>query len=526
MPRRRGALLAWGSVLALALVLGACKGGKDDAGPPQPGGTLKVSVRDLGSLDPAATTGRGGLLAIAQLFDSLTAIDEKSGKAMPAAAESWNVSADGLNWTFNLVAQTFHDGTEVTASDFKSAFDRIARKSTNSDVAFQLESVRGFQAAKIAGTASGLEGVKPSGPRTLRIVLERPFAELPVFLAHPALAPLPKAMVAKPALLQQQPVGNGPFKMAAPRTAERVLLDRYEGHAGKTAYLEHVQIDLGSDPNQTWRDFLSKRTDIAEVPTDALSGSGSRRGEGGFTPFWAALYYGPNLRSPKYAKPEVRRAISLAINRRHVADVVYGGTKESATGIIPRGVGGYEPQSCADCARDEERARTLINAAFGGKPPEMIIDHLDASPSREVATAIANDLKAVGLKVALRAHNSTDYLKLLEAGKHEIAELGWLSEVPSPDGFLAQQLRTGSPNNHTGFADRTFDTLIDQARATKDDSARLEAYRKAEARAFEIMPLIPIVFFRNHVAVAERVQDLLIDGAGLFDASRVWIAKA
>jgi ABC-type oligopeptide transport system substrate-binding subunit len=333
-------------------------------------------------------------------------------------------------------------------------------------------------------------------------------------------------MIAKPALLQQQPVGNGPFKMTAPRTTERVSLDRYEGHEGGTAYLEHLQIDLVGDPNQAWRDFLRNRTDVAEVPVDALSSAGARRGDGGFTPFWAALYYGPNLRSPKYAKPEVRRAISLAINRRHVAEVVYGGTKEAATGLIPRGVGGYEPQSCAACVRDEERARTLISAAFGGKPPEMIIDHLDASPSREVATAIANDLKTVGLKVALRAHNSTNYLKLLEAGQHEIAELGWLSEVPSPDGFLSQQMRTGSPNNHTGFADRTFDTLIDQARATRDDAARLVAYRKAEARAFDIMPLIPIVFFRNHVGVAERVHDLQIDGAGLFDAARAWVSKA
>jgi ABC-type oligopeptide transport system substrate-binding subunit len=70
-----------------------------------------------------------------------------------------------------------------------------------------------------------------------------------------------------------------------------------------------------------------------------------------------------------------------------------------------------------------------------------------------------------------------------------------------------------------------FDTLIDQARAARDDAARLVAYRKAEARAFDIMPLIPIVFFRNHVGVAERVHDLQIDGAGLFDAASAWVSK-
>ncbi len=523
MLRRRGALPAWG--LALALVLGACHS-KGPSGPPVPGGTLRVAVRDLGSLDPASTTGRGGLLAIAQLFDSLTAIDLRTGKVVPAAASSWTSSRDGLTWTFSLTNATFHDGTPVTAVDFKAAFDRIARKSTKSDVAFQLESIRGFQAAKIAGTAIGLEGVQPVSLRVLRIILDRPFAELPFFLAHPALAPLPKSMIRNPSLLQRQPIGNGPFKMAGPRTADRVTLARFDGHAGGTAYLDRLRIDLVNNPNEAWRGFLRKRTDVAEVPADALSSSAANRGNGGFTPFWAGLYYGPNLRSPKYAKTEVRRAISLAIDRRRIANEVYGGTKERGTGIIPRGVRGFQPAACADCVQDTERARQLIQAAFAGKPPEMIIDHLDASPSREVAAAIAADLRNVGLAVALRAHNSTDYLKLLEAGGHEIAELGWLAEVPSPDGFLAQQLRTGSPNNHTGFADRSFDSLIDQARATMDESARLTAYGKAEARAFEVMPLIPIVFFRNHVGVAERVHGMRVDGAGLFDAASVWVDKA
>ena len=522
MLRRRGARPAWGTALALALVLAACDGG-GGSDTPVPGGRLRVSVRDLGSLDPAATTGRGGMLAVAQLFDALTGIDPQSGRAVPAAATEWKSTADALTWTFTLGDSTFHDGTKVTAGDFKAAFDRLARKATGSDVAFQLEAVKGFQAAKIAGTAPSLEGVKAPTAASLVIVLERPFAELPVFLAHPALAPLPKSMIANPTLLQQQPIGNGPFKMAGPRTTDRVVLDRYDAHARGTAYLDRLDIRLVGDADQSWRDFQRKRTDVAEVPSEALSGARGRAGAGGFTPFWAGLYYGPNLRSPKYAKPEVRKALSLAINRAAIADNVYGGTKESATGIIPEGVRGHKPNACADCVRDTERARTVLQAAFGGKPPEMIIDHLDASPSREVAQAVATQLKEVGLNVALRAHNSTAYLKLLEAGTHEIAELGWLAEVPSADGFLAQQLRTGSPNNHTGFRERVFDTLIDTARAAADEAARLDAYRKAEARAFEYMPIIPIVFFRNHIGVAEHVHGLRVDGAGLFDAARVWV---
>lgn len=522
MRRRRGALPAWG--ISLALLLSACSGGGESA-KPVPGGTLRVNVRDLGSLDPASTTGRGGLLAIGQLFDSLTAIDPKTGEAVPAAAASWTTAANGLEWDFTLADATFHDGTPVTATDFKAAFDRIARKATGSDVAFQLEAVQGFNAAKIQGSAQGLAGVRPASPKLLRILLDRPFADLGEFLAHPALAPLPASMLKNPQALQNQPVGNGAFKMAGPREAGKVVLERNDAHTGGTPYLDRLELRLVGDPDQSWRDFLANRADVSEVPTTALSNR-SRAGKGGFTPFWAALYYGPNLKNPKFQKPEVREAISLAINRRQIADTVYGGTKEPATGLIPRGVSGYTRDACANCVRDVERARALIQAAFGGKPPEMIIDHLNASPPREVAQAIAGDLEEIGLRVALREHSSADYLNVLERGQHEIAEYGWLSEVPSPDGFLAQQLRSGSANNHTGFADRTFDSLIDQARAAKTQEAALDGYRKAEQRALEVLPLIPIVFYRNHIGVAERVHGLQVDGAGLFDAASVWIERA
>lgn len=521
MHRRRGALLAWG--LSVALAFAACDGAPEPPPDPVAGGELRVAVRDLGSLDPAVAAGRGALLVVSQLFDPLTRIDPGTGEAKPLAATTWSTSPNGLSWTFGIAPAKFHDGTPVTPNDFKAAFDRITRKATNSDVAFQFEAVKGFHAVKIAGTVPTLAGIVP-GPTSLTFQLDRPFAELPQFLAHPALGPLPKSMIAAPAKLQSAPVGNGPFRMASARTGDSVTLTRYEEHAGGTAYLDGISIRLVSDGDQGWRDFLAGRNDVAEVPADAIAGSRARAGNSGFGPFWAALYYGLNLRNPAFAKPEVRKALSLAIDRKNIADVVYGGTKEEATGIIPRGVRGFRSDACADCERDLNRARSLITAAFGGRPPPLTIDHLNASPSAEVARAIAGDLQEIGLAVSLRAHNSTDYLRVLQAGQHQLAELGWLAEVPTPDGFLAQQLRTGSPNNHTGFADAQFDTFIDQARAEKDDSKRLEAYRSAEKRAFDLMPLIPIVFFRNHVGVASNVRGLRIDGAGLFDAARVWLA--
>jgi ABC-type transport system substrate-binding protein len=162
---------------------------------------------------------------------------------------------------------------------------------------------------------------------------------------------------------------------------------------------------------------------------------------------------------------------------------------------------------------------------FHGKAPAIRIDHLDATPSLDLAQAVGEQLRTAGFAVSLQAYSSDDYKKLLAAGKEDFAELGWFSNVPSPDPFLAQQLRTGSANNPLAFTDKTFDGDIDRARATQDETARVAAYAAAQDRALALMPLVPLVFFRNRIAVSPAVHGFRLDGAGIFDASAVWLSR-
>lgn len=513
--------------MGLALVASGCPSSpKGDPERPLPGGELRVAVRDLSSLDPAKATGRGALLAVSQIFDSLTAVDPKTNKVVPAVAKSWSVGKDGKTWTFRLGGSRFHDRRRVTAADFKFAFDRIARRKTASDYAFQLEQVRGFRDAKIAGKAKGLSGVVAVGKTKLIVKLDRPYAELPVSLAHPALAPLEVRRYGKrPKGLAKAPIGNGPFKVARASPGGQATLARFESYPGSAAFLDRLKIQVVPTQQDGWRRFLDDLVHVAEVPSAAIEAERGRFARTGFTPFWAAVYYGFNLRLDKYAKPEVRRAISLAIDRQAIARTVYGGTKDPATGIIPRGVRGYSPDSCGACSLERGRAKRILKAAFGKKGLSLTIDHLKAQPNRRVARAIAADLKSVGVTVTLRQHTPRKYLRLLKDKKQDFSELGWFADVPTPDPFLAQQLRTESPNNPMRFTDKTFDRALDKARAAKTERRRLAHYRAAESRALSLMPIVPIVFFRNHLAVGDLVRGVVVDGAGLFDAATVWLAR-
>ena len=509
--------------LVLALIATACDPSLPTDTDPQPraGGELVVAVRDLGSLDPAKASGRGALLALAQVFDPLTAIDPSTNEVVPAAATAWSVSDDKLRWTFT-VSGTYHNGAPVRARDFKFAFDRLTRKANESEAAFQLEQVKGFREAHTLGTTTSLSGVRATGAQTLVITLERSFAELPQALAHPALGPISmNEYGGGTGGLAAMPLGNGPFKVESAALREEAVLARNEAYT-PTPFLDRIRLVVATGTDEGWRLFNDEEVDVADVPTSSITTARGRFGDEGFTPQWSTLSFGPNLKLSKYAKPEVRRAMSLLIDRDAIASAIYGGTKDPATGILPRGIRGYVPDACSACARDVERARQIVDAAFRVKP-KIVIDHLDDDASRRVSRSIGASLEEVGFQATLRAHSPDAYLKLLKSGGHDFAQLGWIADVPSPDGFLAQQLRTGSPNNQTGFADATFDRLIDRARATLDEDQRLGVYRAAEDRALELMPLIPVVFFRNRAAIADRVHGLVLDGAGLFDGSVVWV---
>jgi len=275
--------------------------------------------------------------------------------------------------------------------------------------------------------------------------------------------------------------------------------------------------------DDAWRAFQGHRTDITDVPVSQVAG-GKGFDQRGFTPVWATLSFGPNLKLAKYQDPNVRIAMSLAIDRSAITSQVFGSTKDAATGLLPRGVRGYVPDVCTTCSFDQGRARTLLEGKFKGKMPSITVDHLGDQASRLVAQAIANDLNAVGLHASLRAHSSAEYLKLLQKGGQDFAELGWVQNVPSPDGFLAQQLLSGSINNQTGFHNGRYDLNIAKARGEKDEATRLADYAGAENRALGSMPLIPIVFYRNREAVASNVRGFTLDGAGIFDASTIWLA--
>jgi peptide/nickel transport system substrate-binding protein/oligopeptide transport system substrate-binding protein len=517
--------------IILALALAGCprhapKPRPSGSGNPSavPGGTLRVAVRALETLDPARAVTPGSLKAIAQIFAPLTRIDPASGEVVPGVAR-WETK-DLKKWTFRLTRSVYSDGKVVTADDYKFAFDRIARRDVASDLAFQLDQVAGFADERLLGKANALSGVVALRANVLVFNLVRPFAEFPYKLAHPALAPLQRAKYARSAAgLSSAPIGNGPFRVQQGPPSGTVVLARNDGYAGPSPYLDAIEFKVVPDLADAASAYRDGNIDVTDVPSTFIDSAGNRSSEGE-SPLWATLSFGPNLKDAKYANVNVRRALSLAVDRESIARTVYGGTKDPATGIVPKGVRGYVANACAMCVHDIARARSFLQRARLPRQLALTIDHLPDRSSRAVAAAVKANLESIGVRVTLRAHDKDAYFALLKSGRnYDFAQLGWLADVPTPDGFLAGQLRSHSLDNQTNFTDHDFDHLVDAARAQPDEAKRLGLYRRAEQRALTLMPLVPIVFFRNHTAIAARVHDLHLDGAGVFDGARVWVTS-
>lgn len=507
-------------LLAVALVSSACPKSapieKDER--PVPGGTLRVPVRDLQSLDPARAVGRGSLTAISAIYEPLVRYDATTGTLVPGAASRWTVTPDGKTWRFILVGR-FSDSKEILAADVKFAFDRLARRDVRADSAFLLERVVGFRATRATGTAKGLSGITVISPKVVQFQLDRPFFEFPYLLTHPSLVPLSATRYAKVKQLPSAPIGNGPFKIASFEAGVEARLLRNERYSGSSPYLDEMLLQVARTVDDGWRSFTTGEADVADLPDGVLDPNPAQIG--GTGPLWATLYLGPNLALRKHQDPVVRRALSQAVDRAAIVAGVYDGSQVAADAIVPPGVRGAAPDKCPACAHDLAAARAVLK----GKKLTVRVDHLDDARSRRLGQLVVAQLKAAGVRATARAYQRAAYEDLLRRGQHDLAQLGFPSDVSSPDGALAQQLLSGSVSNQVGYKDKEFDRLIGRARETQKEQTRLAFYRRAEVRALDAMALIPIVSFKNRAAVATRVRGLSIDGIGVFDARTVWLAS-
>jgi oligopeptide transport system substrate-binding protein len=548
VQRRRGSV--WTAGLAVLVSLTACTGGENVPGAratatartgstevadETPGGetptpgvfetdskVLDVAISEPATLDPMRIRDPGSVLVARQLYEGLTEWDPVQEEVLPAAAESWMVSAGGRTFTFKLRrGMSFHDGSPVTAEDFVFAFDRIARRGNASEIAYTLERIRGFTAVNQQGSAKHLAGLSAPNERTLVIELTEPLRDFPAVLTHPSLVPIPKTAVDDIDEFLSQPVGNGPFQIARPWSpGTAVILESFPGFI-ETPELDGIRFIPYPDAAASWLQFLDGDLDVAEVPAGQVQEAEQQFGTEGFMPLLAGYYYGINLNAGALDDIRLRKAINRAIDREAIASTIYKGTMTPPRGIVPEGMPGFEENICSGLCNYSKRAASNLVERLKPQQRRLTIEYTKGEPHRQVASFVKQSLQDVGLDVKVRGFPFPDFLKHLERGSEGAYRLGWIAEFPLPDVFLSTLFSSVSPENHSGFRSRKADRVLERAHAERNVNARTRLYRRAERMILEQLPLIPIGSFVTRWAAQPIVQGIAFDVMGGFDAAGV-----
>ncbi len=519
------ALLGLGALVAFMLAMGSSDDSKGQAAS-VPGGTLRVGVVGLASLDPADARDPAAVMVADQLFDTLVGYDSESLELRPALARGWDVNADQTVFTFHLVPEgRFHDGSPVTAGDVKFSVERIARKGFDSPLAAHLEDISGYGPYHVDGSAAGLAGVETPDPGTVVVRLDRPFSGFPAVLGHPGFGVVPKAAVERLGDgFDQAPVGSGPFAVGGVGDGSLRLV-RAEGHRS-AAKLERIDLVRFPDVGAAYRAFQDGDLEVAPVPPGRADEAAERFGTEGMKPFLGVVFYAMNLKAPDLGDVRLREAVTVAIDRERIVRDVYHDTVKPASGLVSDGVPGKERDACGDrCRHDPERARALVAEAFpGGGVPEVAIGHYDDAVQAAVASSIKTDLEAAGIPAVLRPHPFTDYKQFIVSGEQELFGLGWIADYPSPDTFLFPLFSSKSPDNLTGLASAEVDGLLQAARKEADPAARETLYQQVEEKVLSQFVVVPVAQLQSRMVVADRVQGFTLNPLGTFDGAAVTLA--
>lgn len=502
---------------------GAGRGGPPDSQAGDAGAVLRVGVTSLGTLDPAQARTIDQQLVADQLFDSLTGLDARTKSVVPSLAARWEASADQRQWDFFLrPGAAFSNGRAITSVDVKYSLERVARPGSGSPASDLLQSVSGYVALRQGGPE--LTGVTAPAPDVVHISLDEPWSVLPSVLASPVFGVVPREVVeaAPPAPpFAERPVGSGPFQLRD-RSGSVLMLVPSPGSAARVAGIQVEQFDTVAS---SYAAFTAGRLDWSQVPPADTDAAAKAYGRRAFSPYLAKLFYGFNLKNPKFADPRFREALIRGIDRRAIVAAVYQDTVRPIDGIVIEGVEEFQVAACGRCGYDPARARTLLAEAFpGAAPPEIGLDY-DADPSQEaVARAIQAGWRSVGVTATIRPRPADGYDEFVVSGQQEVFRLGWIAAYASADAFLTPLFSSVSPNNLTQFASPAVDEQLRRARAEPDVGRRTELYREVERAILDEVPVIPIAQFQLHAVASKRVQGLRANALGSFDASKVTLA--
>ncbi|MGI6492152.1 MAG: peptide ABC transporter substrate-binding protein [Pelotomaculum sp.] len=487
--------------------------------------TIKYNIgAEPATLDPALAEGANEMTIENALLEGLVRMDP-NGNVSPGMAISWEISDDGLTYTFNLREAHWSNGDPVTAGDFVYAWRRALAPETASPYAYQLYYLVNGKAYNSGELDNPAEvGVRAEGKDKLIVTLEHPVPYFLSLTAIPIMFPVhQKAVEQDSAGWAQNPASyicNGPFKLAAWERNQQLTLVKNENYWDRdNVKLEELVITLVADSNTELAMFESGQIDIAETPPYREMERLARGNSLELSPELSNEFYMFNTNNTPFNDLRVRRALSLAIDREALVSKVTMGGEKAAYGFVPYGVAGASAGSdfrsmeekLIEGYNPEKASKLLAEAGFpaGQGFPKIELLLTNNKNHLAVAEAITGMWREkLGIETNINVQEYKAYFATLDARDFDIARVGWNADYNDPMTFLDLFL-TDSPNNQAGWSNEAYDGLLQEANANADNNARMQSMLQAERILMNELPVVPIYYYTNPYLEKGNIHNVL-----------------
>jgi oligopeptide transport system substrate-binding protein len=472
------------------------------------------------SLDPHLTTGLTELYVMLAFLEGLTTVDPETGNIQPGVAQSWEVSDDGLTYTFHFDPEArWSNGDPVTANDFLFSFERILTPELGAPYAYMLYPMRGAEAFNKAKTDDfSTVGASAPDEATLIIELESPTPYFLSLLTHNTWWPVHPPTILKYGSMTDRIskwtrpghfVGNGPFTLKNWRLNNAIVAEKnplYRDAANVTLNGIHfLPIEIDGEE----RAFRADQLHITStVPIHRLDWYRKHHPNNiRFDTSLGVYYYILNTAHPPLDDPRVRKALAYSINRDELTEHVLQAGQQPAYHFTPPNSGGYNAR--ARLPYDPELARQLLAEAGypGGKgfPTFELLFNTSEAHHTIAVTIQQMWKKELGIDVELYNQEWKVYLSTRESGDFDILRASWFGDYDDAYTFLSLG-ETENGNNHSRWSNAKYDALLKEAAVTSDSEARKELFQQAETILIDEMPVIPLYFYVTTTLIDESVH--------------------
>ncbi|RPF36009.1 ABC transporter substrate-binding protein [Streptomyces sp. TLI_185] len=528
----RGAKSAKWVAIAAVVALGAtaCGGGGDDtsSGKGKGNGVVSVEIGEpQNGLVPTNTYETEGGQVINALFTGLTKLDADN-KVVNAMAQSIESKGNKV-WTIKLKSgYTFHNGEKVTAQSFVDAWNYGANQTNAQQTNPLFSHIQGYSDLNPGEgkkpKTDKMSGLKAVDDSTLEITLNGAFSAFPAQLSYLAFSPLPKAFFKDPKGFGDAPIGNGPFKIKGTfKHNEEIDVTKYDKYPdASNIEVKGVNFKIYSNLDTAYKDLVAGNLDVQlvipnsglptyhkDLPGRYIDEADSGVGYIGF----------PIKYNKAFQNADLRKAISMSIDRKTIASKIFLGARTPADDFISPIIDGYRKGACGEaCTLDAAKAKELYKKSGGLPGNKLELGYNADGDHKAWIEAVANQIQQnLGIKVTAKPFEQFQtILNDLDAKKYQGAfRMAWNMDYPDMENYLRpifskEAIANGS--NYSGYVSPDFEKLLvegDQA-ATHEDAVK--KYQQADDVILKDLPYIPVYFYTLNSGFSDKIKSMKIAG--------------